>query len=167
LRNNFATIQERTSSAVTGVAFVANRPCVLVVEPDRGWRRALATMANGRAGVESVESFAAARARLEDTRFDLVVANLRLGPYNGIHLAYLARMTNRATSVVVYSDELDAYTAREIQSAGALYERTERLLFALLAYVGGRLPPADRRDPTGGDRRRIVRGGRRAWDVRI
>jgi DNA-binding LytR/AlgR family response regulator len=134
------------------------------VEPVRQCRLTFTAAARRHAHVESLETFTAARARLETTRFDLVVASLRLGPYNGIHLAHIARLIDVPPHVVVHSDEQDVAAATDVQRACALYERTERLVFALPAYLRGTLPPMDRRDPMRSDRRRIVRGGRRAWD---
>jgi len=118
------------------------------------------------ADVDIVETFASARARVNDERFNLVVANLRLGAFNGIHLAYVVHLTGSPTHVLVHTDSRDIASAGDIQRAGALYERTERLVVALPAYIVGALPPRDRRDPLRSDRRRNARGGRRAWDRR-
>lgn len=144
----------------------SNRPHVLLVEPVRRWRLAFVEAAKTAADVDAFESFTAARACLDARRFDLVVASLRLGAYNGIHLAYAARLLDAATHVLIHSDARDAAAARDVLRAHALYERTERLLVALPAYLAARLPDSDRRDPARHDRRRISRGGRRAWDQR-
>jgi hypothetical protein len=140
------------------------RPRLLIVEPVRHWRVTFTAAARRHAHVEALETFTAARGRLETTPFDLVVASLRLGPYNGIHLAHIARLIDVPPHVVVHSDEQDAVAAADVQRACALYERTERLVFALPSYLRGTLPPMDRRDPTRSDRRQMARGGRRAWD---
>jgi hypothetical protein len=116
--------------------------------------------------VDVAESFDDARVWLDDAVFDLVVANLRLGAYNGIHLAYTVRLGELSTHVIVHSDARDVAAASDIQRAGALYERTERLVVSLPAYLAGTLPSADRRNPLQFDRRRLARGGRRAWDLR-
>ena len=116
--------------------------------------------------MDVAESFDDARVFLDETQFDLVVANLRLGAYNGIHLAYTVRLAELSTHVIVHSDARDVTAARDIQRAGALYERTERLVVSLQAYLGGTLPSVDRRNPLQFDRRRFARGGRRAWDLR-
>src|SRR5205085_46974 len=81
-------------------------------------------------------------------------------------LAYLARTLTEAARLVVHGSEHDAWAAPDIQRSGALYDRTERLMVALPAYLGARLPLTDRRDPSRPDRRRLARGGRRAWDRR-
>ena len=116
--------------------------------------------------MEVAENFEEARARLDEAPFDLVVASLRLGAYNGIHLAYAVRLAELSTRVLVHTIALDPAAARDIQGAGALYERTERMVVALPAYLGARLPDTDRRNPLQFDRRRLARGGRRAWDRR-
>jgi hypothetical protein len=118
------------------------------------------------ADVDVVGTFAEARTSLDDVRFDLLVANLRLGEYNGIHLAYLVRLAGAQTHVLVHADACDAASAGDIRRAGALLDRTERLVVALPAYVSATLPPVDRRDPLRFDRRRFTRGGRRARDRR-
>jgi hypothetical protein len=136
------------------------------VEPVRRRQLALFAAATPHADVDIVETFAAARARLEDFKFDLVVTNLRLGVYNGIHLAYIVRLAGAPTHVLVHTGSQDVGAARDIQRAGALFERTERLVVTLPAYLVSTLPPLDRRDPSRSDRRRDARGGRRAWDRR-
>jgi len=114
--------------------------------------------------VDIAGNFGDARAYLDAVHYDLVVTNLRLGEFNGIHLAYMVNLAGVPTHVLVYADSRDVASARDIQRAGALYEDTERLPVVLPAYIGATLPPVDRRDPLQFDRRRVFRGGRRAWD---
>ena len=140
---------------------------LLLVEPERRLQLALAAASASLAEVEIFESFMDARARLVAARFNLVVANLRLGPYNGIHLAYEVHLSGVSAHVVVHASERDAVAARDIQRAGAFFERTERLSVTLPAYLqAASLPAFDRRDSARFDRRRQTRGGRRAWDKR-
>ena len=140
---------------------------MLLVEPERRLRLALAAAAAHLADVENADSFTAARARLAGACFDLVVANLRLGPYNGVHLAYEMRLAGAPAHVLVHTGPRDVSAARDIHRAGALYERTERLVVTLPSYLRpAALPKFDRRDPARYDRRRFERGGRRAWDKR-
>lgn len=140
------------------------RARVLLAEPLPHLRRAFAAAASLRADVDVVDNFPDARARLNSAGYDLVVANLRLGAYNGIHLAYVVGLSAGRARVVVHADAWDIVAVRDIRRANALYERTDRLVVTLPAYVGASLPPYDRRDPTRFDRRRAARGGRRAWD---
>jgi len=148
------------------LASTSKRPRLLLVEPERRWQLTLSSAASDRADVEIVESFIDARTRLNEAPFDLVVTDLRLGPYNGIHLVYTLRLADAPTHVIVHTGARDAVAARDIQRAGALFERTERLAVTLPAYLGAALPLEDRRDPERFDRRHLARGGRRAWDRR-
>ena len=97
----------------------------------------------------------------------LVVANLRLGAFNGLHLVYLATTLGACVRSIVYTDPHDVAAAREVQRAGAFYETRERLPAVLEGYLGALLPSADRRDSCLSDRRGIFRGGRRCWDLRV
>jgi hypothetical protein len=124
----------------------------------------LSAAAGHHADVDIAGNFGDARAYLDAAHYDLLVTNLRLGEFNGIHLAYMVNLASVPTHVLVYADSRDAASARDIQRAGALYEDAERLPVVLSAYIGATLPPVDRRDPLQFDRRRLARGGRRAWD---
>jgi len=135
---------------------------ILIVDPDveylRGAQNALRFMAD----VEVSSRFAAARARLMSPRPpDLLVTNLRLQAYNGLHLVH---MSDERTRCIVYSKYDDLVLAREVQAAGAFYERSTQLSRTLAAYVRATLPPRDRRNLTAVDRREIPRGGRRCTD---
>lgn len=136
---------------------------VLLVEPDKAFRAALAAVV-APAHVEAYGQFAEARARQAESPFDLLVANIRLGPYNGLHLVYEARLSGVTTRSIVYDEGFNVGLAREALIACAFYELRERLPIVLPAYLTARLPVADRRDPRFGDRRRLARGGRRRWD---
>lgn len=140
------------------------RKDVLLVEPDSEIRERLEDVLVEFADVTSVADFAAARACLRDSAPpDLLLANLRLQSYNGIHLALLA--DPMTTKCVVYADEHDRMLAREVQSANAFYERLTQLPYTLRCYVQLPLPDHDMRDPDLPDRRRFCRGGRRASDI--
>ena len=141
---------------------------VLLVEGDRdrlhGLQRILAT----RGQVDAYETFAHARRRLLLCRPppQLLVTNGRLGPYNGIHLAYLAATLALPTRVVVY-DSADRLTlAREAQRAGAFFVRGSHLTAALPRYLEADLPTWDRRNVGSPNRRQVFRGGRRATDAK-
>jgi hypothetical protein len=138
---------------------------ILLVEPDSTLRALLATRLPGQ--VDEHARFETARSRLDQVHYDLIVANLRLGAYNGLHLVYLARFSGAATHAVVYEDRLSVAMVREAQRAGALYEVTHRLPITLPTYIGAALPPADRRNPIVPDRRVVRRGGRRCWDRHV
>jgi DNA-binding NtrC family response regulator len=114
--------------------------------------------------VLALSEFAAARHELFACRPEVLIANMRLGAFNGIHLAYLAKINNPETRVMIYGHD-DRMLAREAQTAGAFFERADLVRHALVAFLGASLPPQDRRNVTLTDRRQIFRGGRRTTDL--
>ncbi len=117
------------------------------------------------AEVEAVATFEAAKRRLATAPFDLLASNVRLGAFNGVHLVHLSKLAGVRLPAVLYDEELRL--ADEAQRCGAFFERTERIVVALGAYVRAALPETDRRSVTRVDRRARVRGGRRAWDLHL
>jgi DNA-binding NtrC family response regulator len=138
---------------------------VLLVDPHQDHLAQLDRAFRYAADVNPVDDFREARRALLENPPDLVVTNLRLGPYNGIHLALLASMSH--TRCLVYAKQLDLVLARQVQAAGAFYVPLEQLPFVLPAFLILRMPLRDRRDPAVLDRRKTFRGGRRMTDVRI
>jgi hypothetical protein len=134
----------------------------LVVEPHVARLLTLQQSIQDVALVDGCSSFAAGRTRLLRDHPDVLVANLRLGSYNGLHLVYLATPTTRS---IVYMDREDHFLLREAQQAGAFVESPERLPSSVASYVRATLPARDRRDCTMCDRRQTPRGGRRAADA--
>jgi len=135
---------------------------ILLVDPDVDYLRVAQNALRFMADVEVSSKFAAARARLLSSRPpDLLVTNLRLQAYNGLHLVHMA---DERTRCVVYSNHDDLVLAREVQAAGAFYERSTQLSRTLAAYVRASLPPRDRRNLTALERRQSPRGGRRCTD---
>jgi hypothetical protein len=149
--------------SMLGLVAVIGAAPVLLVEPNPRVAAILVQAVGGRLLVERHETFVTARDRLFATPFSLLVTNLRLREFNGLHLVHL--VTARATPprCVVYTDTPDPLLARDVKRSGAFYELAERLPTTLPAYVQTLLPPADRRDPIL-DRRLGFRGGRRAAD---
>src|SRR5438270_5511393 len=140
---------------------------VLLVEPDAADAAGLLRIVALFADVNACTDFVAARNQLLGSGYDLLIANLRLRAYNGLHLVYLARADRPATSSIVYTDRRDLALAREVQHAGAFYESRDRLPYVLQAYFAATLPAADRRNPAFTDRRQPFRGGRRSSDVAV
>ena len=138
---------------------------ILLVEGRDDARSRLEAAAAPLALVESHRCFETARARLFRAPVDLLVTNVRLGAYNGLHLVYLSSSARGAPRCIVYSDVRDSGLAREVQRAGAFYEVGSQLPVTLSAYVIAALPDRDRRDPIIPDRRTGSRGGRRCWDL--
>jgi DNA-binding NarL/FixJ family response regulator len=114
--------------------------------------------------VETVTDFSAARTKLEHEPPALLVTALQLGAYNGLHLVYLGAALQLPTKSVVHTDTFDPAQAREVRTAGAFYEVRSRLASVLPAYASAVLPPRDRRETLGFDRRQYPRGGRRVAD---
>jgi hypothetical protein len=116
--------------------------------------------------VVPLSDFTAARHELYNCRPQALVANVRLGAFNGIHLAYLAKINNPATRAMIYGED-DRMLASEVQSARAFYQRTSFVRYALAAFLRAPLPDQDRRTVLVVDRRQSFRGGRRTTDLQI
>jgi DNA-binding NtrC family response regulator len=83
--------------------------------------------------------FATARKRLlEDDPPQVLVTNLRLEAYNGLHLVYVATSLGLGIRCIVYSDQEDALLMREARSAGAAYESKLRIPDILAAYASAK-----------------------------
>ena len=138
---------------------------ILLVEPEADGLLAALNSVRTVANVQACRDFQAARARLLSRPPDLLVTNIRLQAFNGLHLVHLAAGTN--TRCIAYSSHDDLMLAREVQAVGAFYEQSRRLPQALAAYAQAVLPPRDRRIPGSDDRRNGFRGGRRSTDQSI
>jgi hypothetical protein len=147
------------------MAAFAHHNHILLVEPDSTWRALLAARPPG--PVDEHDRFETARECLDLVRYDLIVANLRLGAYNGLHLVYLARVSGAATQAVVYDEGPAPGMARALRRAGAMYELRHRLVITLPTYVGANLSATDRRNPVGPDRRVVLRGGTATRDRHV
>jgi hypothetical protein len=139
---------------------------LLVVEPDAVLGQRLQARCEQIARATVCRDFLSARSQLLASAPDLLVTNLRLEEYNGLHLVLLAA-SDGVTRSVVHTDRPDPYLIREAQTIGAFFERTERLVDALVGYLNSPLPQRDRRNADRYDRRTAFRGGRRAADVAL
>jgi hypothetical protein len=135
---------------------------VLAVDPDPGVFASIERTLQGVAIVRVCETFESARRELLTEPPDLLITNLRLEAYNGLHLAYLAAGSG-SSRCIVYIDQPDPVVAKQVHEANAFCELRPSLEVVVPAYVTGRLPERDRRDPAliGRIRRE---GGRRATD---
>lgn len=141
---------------------------VLVVDGDQAFLRLMQSAIAHLADVDTCTDFETARKQLFDRPPELLVTNVRLGPYNGLHLVLLAAAAHLSTRCVTYGSTVnptDMALAREAQTLGAFFEPFYRVRYALPSYVPASLPSRDRRDPTRVGRRLIFRGGRRATDL--
>ena len=139
---------------------------LLLVDPDVTAAAALVGSLPASVDLDVRADFPAARARLHAQPPRLLVTALRLREYNGLHLVYLAARAGLPTRSVVYTDDPDRAAAAESRTAGAFYEVRPQLTLSLPAYIAASLPPSDRRDGVRFDRRKMPRGGRRAYDQR-
>jgi hypothetical protein len=137
---------------------------VFLVDPlAHGDHHSLQTTVHHVAQIIAIADFVTARRMLLDNPPALVVSNLRLASYNGIHLALIASAVR--TPCLIYARPHDVFLAREAQLAGAFYARFEQLPFLIPSFLRPVLPSRDRRDPAVIDRRTAARGGRRSTDV--
>lgn len=140
---------------------------LLLVEPNRIVADRLTAAIRDVVHVHTYWQFEAGKALIANTPFDFVVANLRLGAFNGLHLVHLAASAGSAPRCIVYTDVREPALAAEVRRVGAFYDTAECLPVTLSAYLRGGLPAFDRRDPGRADRRGSFRGGRRCWDQHL
>jgi DNA-binding NtrC family response regulator len=100
---------------------MAHSGCVLVVEPDE------AALTNTvwevrQAGhhVIGVSSFDEARRQLSLNPVDVLVSQARLGMFNGLHLAHMARSHNPRACALILNEELDATLERDVTALGGM-----------------------------------------------
>ena len=134
---------------------------VLVVEPNIGRRMALKRALARVADVAACGDFVTARQHVRDATPDLLITNLRLDTYNGLHLVAHA---GPATRAVVYMDPPDPGLLKLAQAAGAFVEAPQLLVAAAVSYVGAGLPAQDRRAVSVSDIRYSLPRSRRASD---
>ena len=140
---------------------------VLLVEPETVLRLQMRNAVETVAMIDAEPGVPTARQRLLGAPYNWLVTNIRLQAYNGLHLAYLARMSTRPIKILVYGEGDDLLLAREAQQLGAFYESRKSVVSSLAAYLTGSLPAADRRDAAVQDRRSMTRGGRRSADAAL
>ena len=137
----------------------------LLVDPDSQFLPQLGR-AVARAGWGSIvqTTFVGARRELEVKHPNAVIANAKLGMFNGVHLAYLAKRVKPKSITIVYADGIDPALGVEAQRANAFYERGDFVMYSLPSYLRAHLPARDRRSVWVIDRRLLFRGGRRVTD---
>jgi CheY-like chemotaxis protein len=113
---------------------------VLLVDPDREAVLAFEEVLGDSGSVVVCTDFTDARKRLLENPPHLLVTNLRLGEYNGLHLVYLAAALGSGTQCIVYSEHHDPLLEREARSAGAAYESRQRIPDILAFDANAKLP---------------------------
>jgi DNA-binding response OmpR family regulator len=119
---------------------------VLVVEPDKADRRFLVSALTS-AGVKIIEAdnFPSARTLLEAQAPTLLVAEIRLGVYNGLHLALIGRVINPQMSLVMTSRFRDPVLQQSGNEFGAVFVQkpmTQAELYTALLLAALRGPTA-------------------------
>jgi len=120
---------------------------ILLVCPDPGERLQLESWLSD-AGhlVVSADDFAAASGLLESCRPDLVITDLRLGAYNGLHLAIRARFGPSRVPCIVLGDP-DRVLEADAGRIDAVYLRRPVDAADLLAIIRRLLPAEGRLGP--------------------
>lgn len=116
----------------------------LVVEPDKADRMFLVSALTS-AGVKIIEAdnFASARACLEAHTPTLLVTEIRLGIYNGLHLAVIGRIISPQMSLVVTSRSRDPVLQQYGNDCGAVFVQkpmTQGELYTALVLAALREP---------------------------
>src|SRR3954465_13895694 len=101
------------------------RQVVLLVEPNPRVADMIHHSVHALAQVYHHLEFESARRRLGTVRFDFVVRNLRLGAFNGLHLADAVDAV-AATRCIVYTESREPALGEDVRRAGAFYEVVDR-----------------------------------------
>ena len=109
---------------------------VLVVDDDAALLEAVrrGLEANGMA-VTACGTFEDARQALRDKTFDALITDVRLGAFNGLQLAVVARTYDPQISVIVFSGFDDPVLREEAERAGGAYFVNPVHISELLAYL--------------------------------
>jgi len=96
---------------------------ILVVEDDESLLEALfrALSDNPTYEVIGCSSFEQARRRLREQHFDVLITDVRLGAFNGLQLAVLAKDVDRNTQLIVFSGFDDPVLRSEAEHLGGKY----------------------------------------------
>jgi DNA-binding NtrC family response regulator len=95
---------------------------ILVVEDDSPLLAAVdRALTEAGEAVVGCADFNTARAALRDGRFDAMITDVRLGDYNGLQLAVMARDLQPDIRIIVYSGYNDPVLREEADRIGATY----------------------------------------------
>jgi DNA-binding NtrC family response regulator len=110
---------------------------ILVAEDDAPTLTGLATFLHGKGySVVPAPSFADARRLLSFVRPDVVIADVRLGEYNGLQLVVHAQSLEKPPAVIVTSGFSDPVIQSEAQQMGATFLLKPLDLPRLLDLIG-------------------------------
>jgi DNA-binding NtrC family response regulator len=109
---------------------------VLLVDCDEAQLAGLADMvAAGGYPVVSCRCFEAARQYLQAHTPSAIIADVRLGAFNGLHLVLLAKQTAPDVTAIVYSGREDSGIRQEAAVGGATYLERETLSTSLIVQL--------------------------------
>jgi two-component system, response regulator YesN len=100
-----------------------SKSSILVVDDDLSLLDALerALKQAGLHEVAALGNFADAKRALHTDRFDVLITDVRLGAFNGLQLAVLARDLNPDIQLIVFSGFDDPVLRQEAERLGAVY----------------------------------------------
>lgn len=87
--------------------------------------------------VVALANFEDAKRLLRSETFDVLITDVRLGAFNGLQLAVLARDVNPATQLIVFSGFDDPVLRHDAEQIGALYLTKPVMCSQLLGLIRG------------------------------
>src|ERR1700730_11256114 len=138
-RRGLATLSESDPSTIMTNA------AILVVDRNTSERASLVESLRD-AGYSAVgaETFETARRLLHTQWYDLLITDLRLAAYNGLHLVFHSRVLNPAATAIVLSPIPDVSIQSEMRRFGAHFVAGPLESDRMLALVGMMLEGAQR-----------------------
>jgi DNA-binding response OmpR family regulator len=118
------TNETPSTTAAEGVNVQLNAQArrILVVDDDLGFLEGIEmALSSPRQEVHAYADFEQARAALRTTVFDALLTDVRLGAFNGLQLALIARSANPHIRIVVISGTDDSVLRADAASIGAEY----------------------------------------------
>lgn len=104
--------------------------------------------------VAVVTDFADARERVTTEPPDLLVTDVRLGPFNGLHLVFAGKSVNPSLAAIVVGGRADLALSFEVERAGATFLLGPPSAGDLVAALRTVLPSANRASAPREERRR-------------
>jgi DNA-binding NtrC family response regulator len=127
--------QDRVPLHAFSVPPISDIP-TMIVEPDDADRLFLsATLTSAGLHVTATESFSSARQLLVAQPPSILVTEIRLGAYNGLHLAHLGRWLQPHMRLIVMSRFHDRVLRRDAEVMGAAFVQKPVTSAALLAAL--------------------------------
>jgi FixJ family two-component response regulator len=112
----------RDTSTATRGAHIALPPLILLVDADRVLLRRIEELLS-EAGhlVAAVSSFLEAKRLLDSVSPDLLIVGVRLGAFNGLHLAVRCRLEHPLLPIIVTNTSADSVLEAETPIQGAIF----------------------------------------------